>query len=155
MDAPHGRLVNAWRKNLTAITQEYCELFERVLETTPNKTAALWPPTTHQETIQIRRTRHAGHCWRSKDEFISDILPCIPSHGWAKVGQPARINIQQLCADTGCGLEDLLGTMDDKDSEIGSGRSMLAVRHDDDCHYCTSAGIALVLDKSQRLICNW
>ena len=28
------------------------------------------PPIT--KTNQIRRTRHAGHCWRSKDELISD-----------------------------------------------------------------------------------
>ena len=26
------------------------------------------------KTIQVRRTRHAGHCWRSRDELISDIL---------------------------------------------------------------------------------
>ncbi len=30
------------------------------------------PPT--MKTIQVRRTRHAGHCWRSKDELISDVL---------------------------------------------------------------------------------
>ena len=30
------------------------------------------PPIT--ETIQISRTRHTGHCWRSRDELISDIL---------------------------------------------------------------------------------
>ena len=30
------------------------------------------PPIT--KTIQVRRIRHAGHCWRSRDEFISDIL---------------------------------------------------------------------------------
>ena len=30
------------------------------------------PPIT--KTIQVRRTRHAGHCWRSKDELISDVL---------------------------------------------------------------------------------
>ena len=29
------------------------------------------PPIT--KTIQVRRTRHAGHCWRSKDELISDV----------------------------------------------------------------------------------
>ena len=29
------------------------------------------PPIT--KTIQFRRTRHAGHCWRSKDELISDV----------------------------------------------------------------------------------
>ena len=26
------------------------------------------------KTIQVRRTRHAGHCWRSRVELISDIL---------------------------------------------------------------------------------
>ena len=25
------------------------------------------------KTIQIRRTRHAGHCWRSRDNHISDV----------------------------------------------------------------------------------
>ena len=30
------------------------------------------PPIT--KTIQVRRTRHAGHCWRSRDELISDEL---------------------------------------------------------------------------------
>ena len=27
------------------------------------------------KTIWVRRTRHAGHCWRSKDKPISDIVP--------------------------------------------------------------------------------
>ena len=26
------------------------------------------------KTIQVRRTRHAGHCWRSRDELKSDVL---------------------------------------------------------------------------------
>ena len=30
------------------------------------------PPIT--KTIKIRRTRHEGHCWRSRDELISDVL---------------------------------------------------------------------------------
>ena len=30
------------------------------------------PPIT--KTIQVRRTRHAGHCWRSRDKLISDVL---------------------------------------------------------------------------------
>ena len=30
------------------------------------------PPIT--KTIQVRRTRHAGHCWRSRDELIRDEL---------------------------------------------------------------------------------
>ena len=67
------------------------------------------------KTIQVRQTRHAGHCWRSKVELISYILLWTSSHGQAKAGQPAKTYIQQLCADTGCSLEDLLGVMDDRD----------------------------------------
>ncbi len=40
------------------------------------------PPIT--KTIQVRRTRHAGHCWRSKDELISDVLLWTPAYGQAK-----------------------------------------------------------------------
>ena len=57
------------------------------------------PPIT--KTIQVRRTRHAGHCWRSRDELISDVLRWTPTYGWAKAGRPARTYIQQLCDDTG------------------------------------------------------
>ena len=34
------------------------------------------PPIT--KTIQLRRNRHAGHCWRSKNEHISDVLLWTP-----------------------------------------------------------------------------
>ena len=42
------------------------------------------PPIT--KTIQVRQTRHAGHCWRSKDELISDVLLWTPADGQAKAG---------------------------------------------------------------------
>ena len=65
------------------------------------------------ETIKIRRIRHVGHCWRSRDEVISDILLWTPSHARAKTGRPARTYKQQLCADTGCSPEDLPEAVDD------------------------------------------
>ena len=65
-----------------------------------------------RKTIQVRRTRDCG---RSKDEFISHVLPWTPSHGRAKAGRPARNYIQQLCADTGCSPEDLSGVIDDRE----------------------------------------
>ena len=71
------------------------------------------PPIT--KTIQVRRTRHAGHCWRSRDELIWDVLLWIPTHGRAKVGRPARTYIQQLCEDTGCCPEDLPRAMNDRE----------------------------------------
>ena len=48
------------------------------------------PPTRHQlyghltpitKTIQVRRTRHAGHSWRSRDEVISDVLLWTSTYG--------------------------------------------------------------------------
>ena len=69
------------------------------------------PPIT--KTIQVRRTRHAGHCWRSRDELISDVLLWTPTHGRAKAGRPARTYIQQLCEDTWWCPEDLPEAMND------------------------------------------
>ena len=71
------------------------------------------PPIT--KTIQVRRARHAGHCWRSRDELIRDVLLWTPTHGRAKAGRPARTYIQQLCEDTGCCPEDLPRAMNDRE----------------------------------------
>ena len=71
------------------------------------------PPIT--KTIQVRRTRHAWHCWRSRDELISDVLLWTPTYGRAKAGRPARTYIQQLCEDTGCSPEDLPEAMNDRE----------------------------------------
>ena len=71
------------------------------------------PPIT--KTIQVRWTRHAGQCWRSKDELISDVLLWTPTYGRAKAGRPARTYIQQLCEDTGCSPEDLPEAMNDRE----------------------------------------
>ena len=71
------------------------------------------PPIT--KTIQVRQTRHAGHCWRSRDELINHVLLWTPTHGRAKAGRPARTCIQQLCEDTGCCPEDLPEAMNDRE----------------------------------------
>ena len=69
------------------------------------------PPIT--KTIQVTRTRHTGHCWRSRDELIRDVLLWTPTHGRAKAGRPARTYIQQLCEDMGYCPEDLPRAMND------------------------------------------
>ena len=71
------------------------------------------PPIT--KTIQVRRARHAGHCWRSRDELISDVLLWTPTYGRAKARRPARTYIQQLCEDMGCSPEDLPEEMNDRE----------------------------------------
>ena len=67
------------------------------------------------KTIQVRRTRHAGYCWRSKDELISDVLLWSPAYGQAKAWHPVRIYIQQLCEDKGCSPEDLPEVMNNRE----------------------------------------
>ena len=90
------------------------------------------PPIT--KTIQVRRTRHEGHCWRSRDEFIRDVLLWTPTYGRAKGGRPARTYIQQLNEDTGCSPEDLPEAMNEeaRSGKRGSEISVLEARHDDD-----------------------
>ena len=67
------------------------------------------------KTINVRRSRHAGHSWRSRNKLISDLLQWTPTYGWTKAGRPARPYIQQLCEDTGYSPEDLLEAMHDRE----------------------------------------
>ena len=97
--------------------------YTRMLQAILNKS---WQqhPTRHQlyghlppimKTIQVRRTRHAGHCWRSKGEHLSDVLLWTLAYSQAKAGRPARTYIQQLREDTGCSPEDLPEAMNDRE----------------------------------------
>ena len=89
------------------------------------------PPIT--KTIQVIRTIHAGHCWRSRDELIRDVLLWTPTHGRAKAGRPARTYIQQLCEDTECCPEALPEAMNDREKWRERVRDIvLPARHDDD-----------------------
>ena len=88
--------------------------FEHVLEATSYKAAAIQPLISHHENYQ-RQIRHAGHCWRSRDELISDLLLWTPSHGRAKAGWPVWTYIHQLSEDTGCIPEDLPEVMNDRE----------------------------------------
>ena len=89
---------------------------EQVLEAThpqsTNYTATYLPS---RKLSKLRRIRHAGHCWRSRDELISDVLLWNPTYGRAKVGRPARTYIQQLCEDTGRSPGDLPEAMNDRE----------------------------------------
>ena len=86
------------------------------------------PPIT--KTIKIRRATHVGHCWRSRDELISNVLLWTPSRGRAKAGRPARTLIQQLCVDTGCSPEDLPEAMDDWERVVREGQGYPCWWHD-------------------------
>ena len=102
-------------------------------------------PTKHQlyghlplitKTIQVRRTRHAGHCWRSRDELISDELLWTPHMAGQKQDNPLKytysscVRIRDVALKTGQ-RQWTIG----KSGKRGSGISVLAVRHDDDDDY--------------------
>ena len=99
-----------------AITQECCvQSWTSPGSSTPQDTNCTATCPLSRKTIQVRRTRHAGHCWRSRDELIRDVLLWISTHGRAKAGRPARTYIQQLCEDTGCCPEDLPRAINDRE----------------------------------------
>ena len=79
--------------------------YSRMLRAILNKS---WKqhPTKHQryshlpsitKTIQVRRTRHAGHYWRSRNELISDVLlwmyPVDLPHIWPRKSRMTCSNI--------------------------------------------------------------
>ena len=118
-----SKVSDDWMQKACANCLVFDGNYTRMLRAILNKT---WQqhPTRHQlyghlppitKTIQVRQTRHAGHCWRSRDELIRDVLLWIPTHGRAKAGRPARTYIQQLCEDTGCCPEDLPRAMNDRE----------------------------------------
>ena len=93
----------------TAITQECCEQYW----TSPGGNTP--QGTNYTATCLPSRTRYAEHCWRSRDELISDVLLWNPTYGRAKAVRPARTYMQQLCEDTGCSPEDLPEPMNDRE----------------------------------------
>ena len=93
---------------MTATTQECCEHIEQVLEAAPHKAAAVQPLTTHND--QVRRTRHAGHCRRNRDELLWTL-----HMNEQRSGRPVRAYVRQLCADSECSPEDLPEAMDDRE----------------------------------------
>ena len=89
------------------------------------------PPIT--KTIQVRRTRQAGLCWRSKDELISDVLQWTPH--MAKQKQDDQL--EHTCSSYVRTKDVTLKTCQrwwiiGRSGESGSGISVLVARHDDD-----------------------
>ena len=105
-------------------------------------------PTRHQlyghlapitKTIQVRQTRHVGHCWRSRDELISDVLLWTPHMAEQKQDDQHEhtfsnyVRIRDVVQKT-CLRRWTIG----KSGERGSGISVLPARHEDDDDYYVS-----------------
>ena len=89
-----------------------------------------FPPIT--KTIQVRRTRNAWHCWRSRDELISDVLLWTPTYGQTNLDDQLEhtysscVRIRDIALKT-CQRRWTIG----RSGEGGSGISVLAARHHD------------------------
>ena len=89
------------------------------------------PPIT--KTIQVRRTRHAGHWWRSRDELISDVLLWTPHMAEQKRDDQleptysSSVSIRDVAPRT-CQKRWTMGRCGERES----GLSVLAEQHDDD-----------------------
>ena len=82
------------------------------------------PPIT--KTIQVRRTRHAEHCWRSRDELISHLLAWTPHLAGQKQYDQLEHTYSSSVALKTCQKRWTIG----RSGERGSGISMLAALHD-------------------------
>ena len=86
------------------------------------------PPIT--KTNQVIRTRHAGHCWKSRDELISDVLLWTPGQkqdDQLEHTYSSYVRIRSVALKI-CWGRWTIGRSD----ESGSGISVLAAQHDDD-----------------------
>ena len=68
------------------------------------------------DVIRERRLRFIGHCWRSKEELISQTILWKPSHGYHSIGRPRKTYIDQLLTDIGLEYNDLPKLLDDRTS---------------------------------------
>ena len=99
-------------------------------------------PTRHQlyghllpitKTIQVRRARHAGHCWRSRDELISDVLLWTPHMAVQKQDDQLEHTFSGYVKIRDVVLKTYLGRWTiGRSGERGSGISVLPARYDDD-----------------------
>ena len=106
--------------------------FEQIPEVNSSFTATFLP---FRKPVKIRRPKHAGYYWRSKDKLISDVVLWTPANGYTRLGQPVKIYIHQICADTGCSQEDLQKLwMIRTDGKRKSGKSVVSTRLDDDLY---------------------
>ena len=67
-----GILIKSWKQHLRKL-QLYSHL------------------TPISKTIQARRKRDVGHCWRNNEELKSDVMLWSPSYGLAGAGRPINI----------------------------------------------------------------
>ena len=126
-----------------ATTQECCEQFwtspgSNTLQSS-SCTATYLPSRKLRVRLKVRLTRHAGHCWRSRDELISVLLwtpPYMAKQKQVDQLEPtysSSVRIRDVALRT-CQKRWTIG----RSGERGSGISVLVAWQDDDdmIHRC-------------------
>ena len=112
----------------------YTRMFRAILNKswrqhpTKNQPYGHLPPIT--KTIQVGRTRHAGHCWRSRDVLISDLLPHMAEQkqdDQLEHTYSSYVKIRDVALKT-CLGRWTIGRSGERESRI----SVQTTRHDDD-----------------------
>ena len=80
------------------------------MEAAPHKTIAVWSLTFHFKNHPSKRKTCETLLEKNEVKFFNGPT----THGHASVDQTIITYLHQLCASTGCSLEDLLGAMDDR-----------------------------------------
>lgn len=62
----------------------------------PSKQRIYENVSTFSTIIQKRRLRFDGHCWKSKEKLVINVLLWTPNHGATKVKKPRKRHLQQL-----------------------------------------------------------
>ena len=82
------------------------------------------------KTIKVRWTRHVGHCWRNRNELISDVLLWSPLT-WPSKSRATCSNIHTVaCEDTECSPDDLPEAMNDREEWRVEGQGYPCWWHD-------------------------
>ena len=115
--------------------------YTRMLRAILNKSWRQYP-TKHQlyghlppirKTIQVRRSRHAGDCWRSRDELISDVLLWTPHMAVQKQDDQLEHTYSSSLRTRDVTLKTSQRRWTiERSGERGLGISVLVTRHDDD-----------------------
>ena len=88
--------------------------FEQILGAVPYKTAVVWQFTSHLTNNPSKMTK-IYMLGTAGEVRINNILLKTSTHRYTNVGQLAKTDIHQLCANTDCCLEDLPRAMCDRD----------------------------------------
>ena len=127
--------------------------YTRMLRAILNKSCRQHP-TRHQlyshlppimKTIQVRQTRHAGYCWRSRNKLISDVLLWTPHMAEQKQDDQlentfsSSVRIWDVALKT-CQRWWTIG----RSGERGSRISVQVARHDDDDDFSSKRVFILI-----------